>query len=238
MDKNDPSSVNLITYCHYRVYVCVHTCVTVCLITIPECNSCLEWSHGGGGGGGVLQGEATAKLRWDADLFFFVLAAEDGDRQPGKGVVDHRYEWNYYQLSPPAAALHWAEFFFFKTVPRIWLFLRALYLTILVSMLGNQSLYLLFRSDLTPTLPPQRPSQDPKAPVFQEQTPSLHCVACFIHILSSLFLLLFCSHIVFTLNKGREFVSNALQREVICARECACSSKRVSMYACNCVCIQ
>lgn len=103
-------------------------------------------------------------------------------------------------------------------------------------MLGNQSLCLLFRSDLPPTLQPERPSQDPKAPVLQEQTPSLHYVACFIHILSSLVLLLFCSQVGFTLNKVCwEFVSNALQREVICARVCRHIWKCICLHLCVCI---
>lgn len=133
-----------------------------------------------------------------------------GRRQKKKGIND--------QISQHAAALRGEE----KESHACSYFHRACYLTICVRILHNQSANLLFRSDLTPTLPPQRPSQDPKAPVLQKQTPVLHYVSCFIHVLSSLFLLLFCSHIVLILNKVRwEFVSNAQQRDVMRARMCA-----------------
>lgn len=79
-----------------------------------------------------------------------------------------------------------------------------------------------FRSDPTPTRAPQKPSQGPKAPVFQNQTPNLHCVSCTIHIPLSLYLVLFCSRIDFILNKlCWDFVSNALQRDIMCVRMCA-----------------
>lgn len=85
----------------------------------------IPWGVGGGGVFFKVKQQSWGGIQ---TFLFFILAAEEGDRQgqkgkgtkkkdrkeKGKRVGDHRNEWNYYQLSPPAAALHRAEFIISK----------------------------------------------------------------------------------------------------------------------------
>lgn len=99
MDKNDPSSVKLITYCHYGVYVGVCQCVTVWL---PSLNERVVWNDPVGGRvkeGGVLQGEG-------AELF----ASWAGEHREGSSkrwlegrqcMIGQWKKWLQYHFSYP-----------------------------------------------------------------------------------------------------------------------------------------
>lgn len=66
MDKNDPSSVNLITYCHYRaygVYSCVCVCASVYWVTVwlPSMKEIVVQNDPVGEDELVIQDEAALK---------------------------------------------------------------------------------------------------------------------------------------------------------------------------------
>lgn len=86
MDKNDPSSVNVITYRYYRVFLCVHVrvCVRLRLITFPEWNTCSEWGRGRSVWGWWAEVELLLKVKRRQQggkqtlfliVFFFLLSS-------------------------------------------------------------------------------------------------------------------------------------------------------------------